>query len=108
MKNYEITVDLGLDVAYVRLSHKKVVSTVDVSDNVNLDLDEFGIIVGIECLELDAVIPFDVLSNKFHLHSKDVAMVKSLLPSLTKSSLFGMSEGTTSKALASNFELADA
>lgn len=106
--SYEISADLASDVAYIRLSKDKVFSTVAVTDNVNLDLDEFGIIIGIECLELDAEIPFNVLSNQFHLHSKDVEMVKRLLPSLTKSFLFGMSEGTSSKSRLNNFELANA
>lgn len=49
-----IEVDQAAGAAYVRFSRNPVASTVEHGDAIAIDLDEFGMVVGIEILELDA------------------------------------------------------
>lgn len=95
MRVFKIEVDTTLDAAYIRLSDNPVVTTAAVSDEINVDLDEHNVLVGIECLALDAKIPYSKLTQDFHLHSQDEAKVRSLLPSIQKSKIQGNFQGVS-------------
>ena len=53
-----LEVDQLAEAAYVRFSDADVARTVAFNDEINIDLDEFGVVVGIEVLTLGAEIPF--------------------------------------------------
>ena len=52
-----ITVDPAVGAHYISLSDRPVASTEEVSDNILVDLDEFGVVIGIEVLDPDAELP---------------------------------------------------
>lgn len=55
----KLTVDTQADAAYLELSDEPVESTCQVSEEVLVDLDADGLVVGVEVLRMDAVV--DVL-----------------------------------------------
>lgn len=59
MNPVRLEIDHTAGAAYVTLSDAEVVSTVEVTDEVCIDLDAFGVAVGIEILNLAAQIPMD-------------------------------------------------
>ena len=54
--------------ADLRLSTKSVAHTVEFSEDVYVDLDEMGVVVGVELLDLMTPIPMDDLASKHHIH----------------------------------------
>lgn len=64
-----MTKDVDANAGYIYFSHKTVATTETLTDSVLVDLDEFGIVVGIEVLNLSAEIPLEELERKYHLHS---------------------------------------
>lgn len=93
---FSVEVDLDVDAAYVRMTNRSIVRTEQLGDGVNVDLDEVGVVVGIELLWLDAEIPFTRLMTDFHVHSADVELLRALRPSIAESMLRSASEGTSS------------
>ena len=77
-----VHIDHEADAAYIELSQNKVVRTVEVTDAVLLDLDEFNVAVGVEVLELSAEIPFTRLHTEFHVHSEVVELLRLIRPSV--------------------------
>lgn len=92
---FAVEIDLDAGAAYVTMTDRAVASTELLGRGVNVDLDEFGMVVGVELLTLDAEVPFERLVNEFHVHSADVDLLKSLRPSIAESVLHLTAEGTT-------------
>jgi uncharacterized protein YuzE len=92
---FSLTVELDLDAntGYIGLSGNDVVRTRQLNDEVLVDLDEFGMVVGIEFLRLDAEIPFTRLIEECHVHSDVVERIRALRPSLAVRFSFG-TDGT--------------
>ncbi|WP_435744864.1 DUF2283 domain-containing protein [Nocardioides sp. SYSU DS0663] len=78
-----IEVDAALHAAYIRLSDDEVARTVEFSDLIMVDLNEFGVAVGIELLDEGAVLPFTELVNDFHVHSDVVEILRLIRPSVS-------------------------
>lgn len=97
-KAFTVTVDLEANAAYILMSDEEVARTVAVSDEVMIDLDKFGIAAGIECLRIEAEIPFQKLIDDFHVHSTDVEKLRRLRPSISSSLMSHGAEGTSSVA----------
>ena len=81
MANIDITIDLQADAAYIELSSEDVATTVALTKDVNIDLDEQRCVVGIEVLSLAADIPFSDLLVKYHVRSE---VVEALMSSVEK------------------------
>lgn len=75
-----IEISKRLNVAYVYLSDADIVDTVEVTEAVMVDLDAFGMVVGIEVLRLDAEIPFTVLTETHHVHSQVINLLRLIRP----------------------------
>ena len=75
-------VDNDAEAAYIRLSTELVDRTVQATEDVLVDLDRHGVAVGIEVLDLDAVIPYESLTRDFHIRSEVVDKVKTIRPSI--------------------------
>lgn len=67
-----VEVDFTSDAAYVLVQDAPVASTVALTDEVNVDLDEYGVVVGVEILTLVSEWPMDAVAAAFHL-PQDVA-----------------------------------
>ena len=82
MASIRLTVDQTDSLAYITLSDKAVDTTIDHDGRVIVDLDEVGVAVGVELLDLDAVIPFDALTANYHVDSKVVDLLRRIQPTI--------------------------
>jgi len=92
----EVRVDSDLDAAYIRLSDQQVARTIEMTDEVYVDLDEFNMVVGLEVLSLDAVIPFSRLKDERHVHSDVIELLRRIQPSVAAS--MRLTQGTDGTA----------
>ncbi|MGO1267100.1 MAG: DUF2283 domain-containing protein [Microbacterium gubbeenense] len=79
---FEITVDGDADAAYITMTDRPIAESRELGGGVIVDLDDVGIVVGIEILGLETKIPFDRLTKEFHVHTGDVDYLKLLQPSI--------------------------
>ena len=104
MNQIRLEIDLMANAGYIRLSDELTHRTVQVTEDVLIDLDVMNVVVGIEVLTLSAAIPFSRLVDDFHVHTDVVEAVRHIQPSL--SGVLGLSQGsegtTDSKAISSN------
>lgn len=92
-----VTVDQQADMAYIRLTDGKVARTVELSPEICVDLDDLGVVVGIECFGIDAEMPFSELIRVHHVHSETVEALRQLRPSVG-ARIVSMAEGSASTA----------
>lgn len=89
-----IQVDTDVHAAYIRLSSEPVAKTVECNEHILVDLDAFGVAVGIELLDETTPLPFDVLMTDFHVHSDVVMLLRMIRPNVsTFVSLYQGTEG---------------
>ncbi|MGH3764906.1 MAG: DUF2283 domain-containing protein [Pseudonocardiaceae bacterium] len=71
-----VKIDTGAGAAYLRLARSQVTRTVEFTEDIYVDLDQFGVVVGIELLDLDTSLPLDELGARFHINTSalDVLM----------------------------------
>ena len=79
MKSRTITVDTSVGACYIALSDCPVTRTEEFSDDVLVDLNEYGVAVGIEILDLNAQLPLTDLCRQLHIHSSDEPYLVKLL-----------------------------
>lgn len=79
----KLEVDMTNGVAYMRLSANKVSRTIELSDTMLLDLDDMGIVIGLELLDFDEKVPTDLL-KKHHVHSEVAEQFAKLQPTLNE------------------------
>jgi uncharacterized protein YuzE len=92
-----IEIDTTTDAAYISLTDAPVARTVELSDDILVDVDSFGVVVGVEVLRLGAEIPFRELTDALHVHSDVIDILKEIQPSISGMlSLTQASDGTTS------------
>jgi len=84
----KVEVDTAIGAAYIQLSDAAVSRTEEYSEDINVDLDDHGIVVGIELLDTAVSVPLDALAARYHI--KGSTMVH-LLASLQPASLAVMS-----------------
>lgn len=82
MSSIKLAVDQSNSLAYISLSENAVESTVDHDGRVIVDLDEMGVAVGVELLDLDAVIPFNALTARYHVDSSVVNLLRVIQPTI--------------------------
>lgn len=92
----EVRIDSVVDAAYIRLSGASVARTVEMTNEVYADLDKFNVVVGIEVLSLDAVIPFTRLKDDLHVHSDVIDLLRRIQPSVASS--MRLTQGTDGTA----------
>lgn len=76
-----IEMDREADAAYIALSDNEIVRTRQLTEEVNVDLDEFDVVVGIEVLGLKANIPFDRL-REVHVRSEVIDLIQLIRPNV--------------------------
>jgi uncharacterized protein YuzE len=89
---FSVSVDIEANAAYITMSDEPIVSTIEVTDEVLVDLDAMRVVVGIEVLRIDAEIPFTRLVDEFHVHSDDVELLRLLRPNV--GAAFSLKQGT--------------
>lgn len=75
-----IDLDQQTGACYVSLSTSTVDRTVELTESVLLDLDKFGVVVGIETLFMTTPVPFDRLMSDFDVHSSVIDVLETVRP----------------------------
>jgi uncharacterized protein YuzE len=70
-----VRLDRDAGAAYLRLSTKSVARTVEFNEDIYVDLDDMGVVVGVELLDLMTLIPMDDLTSKHHIHSDSIRIL---------------------------------
>lgn len=83
MSAISIDVDHSVDAAYITLGERAVARTVQYDELVMIDLDEYGVAVGIEVLAQSAPLPFTDLLEKYHVHSDVVELLRMIRPNVS-------------------------
>ena len=75
--NQQVTVELdeASGLAYIRFSDDTVVRTTALTDAINIDLDEYGVAVGIGVLDLETEMPFQRFITEFNVRTGPDASV---------------------------------
>lgn len=79
---HRIEIDSEAEVAYLHLSDNDVATTVEITPEVNVDLDEMDVAVGIEVLDLSQQIPVDQITKGCHIKTGDQEALKALAESI--------------------------
>jgi uncharacterized protein YuzE len=77
-----VKIDQDAGAAYVQLSVGHVARTVEFSEQLNIDLDRHGVVIGIELLDLGRAIPLDDIARRYHIRTE---ALRTLLASLVRS-----------------------
>jgi uncharacterized protein YuzE len=94
-----VEIDRNVNAAYVTVSAEPVFRSVQVTEDVLVDLDRFDVVVGVEVLSLAAELPVDRLMAEFHVHSEVIAALRRVRPSVGGFlSLTQSAEGSSSSA----------
>ncbi len=70
-----VKLDRDAGAAYLRLSTNSVARTVEFSEDIYVDLDAMGVVVGVELLDLMTPIPMDALTLKHHIHNDSIRIL---------------------------------
>ncbi|HVE96627.1 MAG TPA: DUF2283 domain-containing protein [Pseudonocardiaceae bacterium] len=70
-----VKLDRDAGAAYLRLSTNGVARTVAFSEDIYVDLDALGVVVGVELLDLMTPIPMDALASKHPIHSDSIRIL---------------------------------
>lgn len=96
----EVRVDRAADAVYVRLAEGDVDRTIEINDEVLVDLDQFGMAVGIELLRIAAPIPVADLTQRCHVRSETVHTLGLISESLKAFTFTQGTDGGASSAAA--------
>lgn len=95
-----VTLDPEVRACYISLSDDPVTETFEYSDDIFVDLNDLGVAVGIEVLDLNAKFPLQDLTRALHIHSKDEPFLASFLPTLAVSLRFDAASAADSTIMA--------
>ncbi|WP_172193494.1 DUF2283 domain-containing protein [Actinomyces faecalis] len=95
-----VTLDPEVRACYISLSDDPIAETFEYSEDVFVDLNEMGVAVGIEVLNLNAKFPLHDLTRALHIHSKDEPFLASFLPNLAVSLRFDAASAADSTIMA--------
>lgn len=70
-----VQIDAEAEAAYLRLGRGQVARTVEFAEDIFVDLDEFGVALGIELLDLETPLPLDDLAEQFHIKTATLALL---------------------------------
>jgi uncharacterized protein YuzE len=76
------TLEPELGVALFKFSDSKVHRTVELNDDLNIDLDSEGKPVGIEFLRSSPTVPFDRLRDEFAFKLAELDLIRRVLPTI--------------------------
>lgn len=81
-----IEMDEVADAAYMKFgSDRPVARTEEFSEAIMVDLDEFGVAIGIEVLELETPLPIDELNHRYHIPSEAADLLRVIVQRASES-----------------------
>lgn len=88
-RRLSLEIDQEAGAAYLQFSDELVDRTVEFSETIAVDLDAHGVVIGVEILDLTESVPLEVLAERFHIHTEDLALLLQSLRSSTTSRRVG-------------------
>lgn len=82
-----LTVDFPADAAYLTLEDAPVAETVEAAPGILIDLDERGVTVGIELLDLSVEIPSAELEHRYRIRPEHLQQLRSVRSDATTLSM---------------------
>ena len=79
---FEVNIDRQSDAAYIRLTEGDVDKTIQATESVLVDVDRFGVAVGLELLSLDTEVPYAELIRNFHVRSEVLTYLSLIRPTV--------------------------
>ena len=73
-----LELDEEADVAYLKVGVGEVAQTIEYNDSMMIDLDAYGMVIGIEVLGGMVEIPVDDLIERYHIRSAAAGLLQSL------------------------------
>lgn len=73
-----VSIDHIAGTGYLRFSGAQVVRTDEFDDATLVDLDEYGMVIGIEILDLGAQVPLDALLERYHITTQAAALLRAV------------------------------
>jgi uncharacterized protein YuzE len=80
MSIFTLEPELGL--AYFKFSEAKVHRTVELNEDLNVDLDDEGMPIGVEFLRSAPNVPFDRLRDEFAFKLSQLDLIRRVLPTI--------------------------
>lgn len=90
-----LVIDREARAAYITLRDDEVARTCQVTESVLVDLDNMGVVVGVEVLSLTAKIPFTELHEKFHVHSDTIEALRIIQPTVSSFLMMHAADGVS-------------
>jgi len=84
-RRLSLEIDQEAGAAYLQFSDELVDRSVEFSEDLTVDLDKLGVVVGIEILDLTVSVPLDTLAERFHIRTETLATLLQSLRSSTTS-----------------------
>ncbi|MDQ2706450.1 MAG: DUF2283 domain-containing protein [Actinomycetota bacterium] len=84
-------IDTEIGAAYVQLSQATVARTEEYSEEINVDLDGLGMVVGIELLDTAVPVPLDELAVKYHIKTTTLARLLAAIQPATAPAVVSVS-----------------
>lgn len=92
-----LEIDNAANAAYLKLNDNDVDATRSLTEQVLVDIDKFGVVVGVELLTVSAEVPVSELVSRFHVLEADQPAVKAAFSGLRTFRLQTHLQGTTSR-----------
>lgn len=99
-----LEVDRDAGAAYLTLSDNEVVSTVEVVPEVQVDLDEFGVAVGVEILDLNMVVPVSKIASQCHVKTDKLGALTALRGTVNSLVMRVSPQGSATRTNDTHFE----
>lgn len=99
-----LEVDRDAGAAYLTLSDNEIVSTVEVVPEVQVDMDEFGVAVGVEILDLNMVVPVSKIASACHIKSDKLGALTALRGTVNSLVMRASPQGAASRTDSTHFE----
>lgn len=106
MNDFEVVLEVDSDAgaAYLQLSDNEVAKTVEVVPEVQVDLDDLNLAVGVEILDLGIAVPVEKISQECHIHTDQLQVLHSLRGSVDALVMHVSSQGSSTQMATTDFE----
>ena len=74
----QLEVDREAGLAYLRRTDLPVAQTIEVSEAINVDIDETGRLIGVEVVDFTEFLDADALVSRFGLDQIEIGILRSL------------------------------
>lgn len=90
-----LEIDLTANAAYLQLTDEEVARTVEVTPEIQVDLDRLGVATGVEILDLNQPVPVETISKQCHIRSDQLSALAWLRGTVNDKIVLSAAQGYT-------------